>query len=1066
MITILKTDIQKFTHILHIADIHIRLNKRHDEYKEVFDELYNAVKNTPDTTIVAILGDVFHSKSELSPECIQMAYDLFTNLTKYRPVILIAGNHDATLSNKSRLDSLTPIVDALNISNLYYLKDTGLYGLGNVLFNNMGVFDHPDKYVRGKDIPSIYRNQYERIVALFHGPVDGAATDTGYRINNPSIMTPLFDHHDIALLGDIHRSQNLYIENDESSKIRFCGSMIQQNHGESLNGHGYSLWNLDDNSYVHHELKNKCGYFTIEIHKGQLVTGLDDLPEQVRLRVKCFDTIATEVKSVVATIKSKSDVIETSYVRVQQDIDDKKLIPICTDIVLNDLSNVDYQEKLISEYLEKKNEITDRTRISDILKINRSTNTLIKRDEFSRNLKWKPIRFEFDNMFTYGEGNVIDFTKMNGVYGIFGPNKVGKSSLLSAMSFCLFDKFDRGFKGILVRNAEKSSFTCKFEFEISEVRYFIERTGETTRSGNVKVNVEFWKVVDGKKEELHGTARRDTNDVIRDYIGSYEDFILTTLSVQTAKNNISFIDMGNTERKDLLVQFIGLNIFDRLYDVATERNKELNTLLKVHKDKNYSVELNNCQLELTSSQTIFDNKSEIIESLHKQLSEVNEQIIIETKNLIKLEDGIPNDLTIAENKKISIETSIRQKKKNIEELQLSIKEKDDAVSNINDRITKIESSDFIESHKTYKTLLTKISDINNKCDLKRVEIRGKLEKVEILKNHKYDPNCKYCIDNSFVKDASNAQVELANDKLIVDKLMGSMNSVKSEIIKYQWVEKTYDTYTKLLTDKSKVKDEFSNLIQKNIISKNELEKLEYELKLIIQQIDLYHRNEISVKHNVKINSIIASYHNTIIRLNTNFQLEHKSLMETGNKIATLKSKIQELNDIITSIGNLEYESFLYKNYMDAVGRDGIPYQVICNIVPELENEINSILTQIVDYTIELETDGKNVNPYIVYDQRKWPIEMASGFERFIASIAIRIALSEISNLPKSNNLQIDEGFGTLDSNNMASMSILFSFLKSRFDFILVVSHIDALKDAVDHQIEIKQEGNFSKVNFE
>jgi hypothetical protein len=61
MINLLNPPIKKFTHILHVADIHIRLNKRHDEYRQVFAALYNEVAKTPETTVVAVLGDVFHS---------------------------------------------------------------------------------------------------------------------------------------------------------------------------------------------------------------------------------------------------------------------------------------------------------------------------------------------------------------------------------------------------------------------------------------------------------------------------------------------------------------------------------------------------------------------------------------------------------------------------------------------------------------------------------------------------------------------------------------------------------------------------------------------------------------------------------------------------------------------------------------------------------------------------------------------------------------------------------------------------------------------------------------------
>ena len=543
MITLLKSPIQKYTRILHVADIHIRLNKRHDEFREVFNNLYEEIKKTPDTTLVAILGDVLHNKVDLSPECVQLASELFTNIANLRPVILIAGNHDMLVSNKSRLDSLSPIVDALNHPNLFYLKTTGLYGFGNILFNNMGVFDSSDVYIKGANIPSIYRNQYEHVIALFHGAVDKASLETGYSISNPSIMTPLFDCHDIALLGDIHHKQDMqeYLPDENKPCVHYVGSLLQQNHGEGLRGHGYSLWDLKTRTYKHHEVTNNFGYFTVEIHNGTLLTKLTDIPKKVRLRIKTLDVcIASELKTIVASIREVSDVIEIAYVRMDQRKDKSDVIPLCKDIVLTDLTNVDYQNRLIKDFLIKKLEIIDESAINDILAINRNTNLLIKRDDFTRNLRWKPIRFEFNNMFAYGEHNVIDFTQMSGTYGIFGLNKTGKSSILSALIFCLFDKFDRGYKGMFVLNSQKTSFNCKLEFEISNVRYFIERKGTETKSGNVKVDVKFWKIVDGVEEELHGTARRDTNDVIRDYVGTYEDFIATAASFMNAKNYVSF----------------------------------------------------------------------------------------------------------------------------------------------------------------------------------------------------------------------------------------------------------------------------------------------------------------------------------------------------------------------------------------------------------------------------------------------------------------------------------------------------------------------------------------------
>lgn len=207
MATYLKSDIKEYKNIFHIADIHLRLTKRHDEYQQVFDKLYKAVEKTPTETVVAVLGDLFHSKSDLSPECVKMASDFLQNLANRRPTILIAGNHDATLANKNRLDSLSPIVNAINHPNLFYLKDSGLYILGDILFNHYSVFEEPETYIKFKDIPKVYLNETRYNVALFHGPVNDAITDVGYKVTSRTITNRIFEGHQIVLLGDIHKHQ-------------------------------------------------------------------------------------------------------------------------------------------------------------------------------------------------------------------------------------------------------------------------------------------------------------------------------------------------------------------------------------------------------------------------------------------------------------------------------------------------------------------------------------------------------------------------------------------------------------------------------------------------------------------------------------------------------------------------------------------------------------------------------------------------------------------------------------------------------------------------------------------
>ena len=87
-------------------------------------------------------------------------------------------------------------------------------------------------------------------------------------------------------------------------------------------------------------------------------------------------------------------------------------------------------------------------------------------------------------------------------------------------------------------------------------------------------------------------------------------------------------------------------------------------------------------------------------------------------------------------------------------------------------------------------------------------------------------------------------------------------------------------------------------------------------------------------------------------------------------------------------------------------------------------------------------------------------------EKFISSLAIRTALVNISNLPRPNFLAIDEGLGNLDSENLNSLFMLFTFLKSQFDFLMIISHLESVRDVVDNLIDIKKVGNFSKISYE
>ncbi len=1066
MVTQIKCSINNFTNIFHIGDIHIRLTKRHDEYMEVFNNLYKSIDKTPPTTVICVLGDLFHNKSDLSPECVEIASEFLKNLADRRPTILIAGNHDATLANKNRMDSLSPIVNAIRHENLFYLKDTGVYIFGDILFNNYSVFDEhtPEKYIKFTDIPKMYVRNVNHFIALYHGGVNNAITDIGFKITNRSVTNELFDGHHIVLLGDIHKHQVLQQYDDVADKpvMVYCGSIIQQNHGESLKGHGFVYWDLKSKAFKHFEITNSYGFYTVEINKGKLLTDITDIPKKARLRLNCFESVATEVKSVLSNLRSSSEIVEVSYVRIDNTSTKTNIVDV-TDLNLQNISNIEYQNKILSEYITEKHPDVSKQDLIEIENINRQLNDLLEKNVVVKNIRWKPKTFEFDNMFSYGEGNIIDFTKMHNVVGLFASNASGKSSVLSALSFCIFDKCDRAFKASTVLNVEKMNFRCKFNFEINKVDYFIERKGSSDKKGNVKVDVKFWKNENGKITELNGEARRSTNDIIRDYVGTYDDFILTVLSVQNNKSG-SFIDMGQTERKDLLAQFIGLTIFDTLYGMASEKFKESSILLKNFNKTDYGTEISNLNDDISRTQSLISENTQSVERIILDRDIENNKLIEETKKLINVSSAV-TDLVSLEKTEIYHKDVISSAEVSCSLSKTDISKMEDQLKTISVQISIYDEMDISTKYETLDGYKKDLSNMERLLESKKIMVNNKLQKLKTLEEHKYDPNCDYCINNVFVKDAIETKKELESDKLEIREILNKYSLLKTEISKLSSVDDNYKNYQNLIKSKNTLSAKISNENNSVLRLENKLESEKNLLDKVRIQIKDFYDQKDAIESNKSIYRTIDDIKIVIKNLEYQIKQTNNSLVDLKTKINSWISRKELIEKTIKEIKKLESEYKSYQIYSDAVSRDGIQYKIISKAMPEIEKEVNSILHQIVEFTVSFQTDGKNVSTFIVYDDKKWPLESSSGMEKFISSLAIRVALINISNLPRPNFIAIDEGFGCADTDHLSSMSTLFAFLKTNFDFVWVISHLDQMRDMVDDKLEIKKENGFSKIVY-
>lgn len=1037
--------LKKIDKIFHISDVHIRTLKRHREYRQVFETLFDHIETRATGNSVAVVtGDIVHSKLDMSPELVQMLVDFFNGFTI--PTIVILGNHDMNLNNMHRIDAISPVLDVIKNPNIYFIKENGLFEFGGITWNHMAVDKTPADYIRAKDFDAPYK------IALHHGAVNTAKTDIGYQISNEHVGVDLFEGHDITLLGDIHKPAQFL---DDAKTVAYPGSLIQQNHGEALI-HGILVWDVEQRSAEFHEIHNEYGYVTIETQGSAIVSAPAQMPKRPRVRIKFNETSAADMKKLIAAIRKKYDVED---ITIQRTIGSAETAT-SSSLAIGNVRDVEYQNTLLTEYIDSNFPQATAEEVDAIRYINRTINSKLPAVESIRHTTWHPISFEFDNMFSYGEGNVLNFENLSDVCGLFAANTSGKSSLLDAITYTIFDKCSKTSKANEVLNNKKTWFCGVFRFEMNGIMYTIERRGTKNKKkeSHVKVDVDFFT----DAENLNGEERSETNKNIRRYLGTYDDFILTAFSLQADNNN--FIEKSQKERKDLLSQFLDITVFEQLYQLAADEIKETSGRLKDYKKTDFAEIIIQADAVITENQDNIISLEQQEDAQQETRNDLQEQIVslIETK-LPTTYDG-PNiiELQQQEQELIVMIESIQQ---NIETAEQNLESLTAEIETYEKHITQFDVDTITKQTTQYTKIEQLVNELLQKYRQQKEIVNAKQEKIKHLESHEYDPNCKYCTSNVFVQNAIQAQNTIDADRTILNDLQQRVENFNTELELLKPVFEIETQYNDLKNTISTKKITLErNELQLQILE-SDLQTRESELETTIERQESFRKNETAIIHNqhvdIQINTCkqqIASCTDQI----KNIQEQIKSLfgaieVARTNKGAAIK-QLERYHQLET-----EYKAYGY--YLDAVKRDGIPYELISKTVPKIESEINNVLNQIVDFNMVLNTDGKNINGYIIYDEDNyWPLELTSGMERFISSLAIRIALINVSALPRPNFIAIDEGWGSLDAEHISSVVNLFDYFRTKFDFSIIISHVDSMRDMVDNLIEINKTNGFSNIN--
>ena len=798
----LKESGEKIEIINHLADIHIRKStNRHEEYKKVFERLYRELKKEKKKSVTVICGDILHEKCNYNEISLEVVFEFMEKLVNITDVIMIMGNHDGYTLKENRRDALEPIVNRIKGKNkLYYLKDSGIYEYENIVFGVSSIYD--EKEVRSEEIKS---NKTK--IALYHGSVYGTKLQNEYIMEKYDKRIEDFEGYEYVLLGDIHKHQ--YI----TERIAYPSSLIQQSHGEDLINHGYIRWNIKKKTSEYKRIKNNYGYITIRIEEGEIKDKIEKkkIPKNVRVRVIYRKTEKRECKKIISEYLIEKKIESIVW---HEEYENKKKIYIdtlTTDI--SDINDVNYQNKLINEYYRNEN-----INMSEICKLNKKLNEKISnRINRVKGIKWEPLRVRFSNMFSYGVENEINFEKLEGVVGIIAPNHYGKSSILDIILFALYDRCSKSNIRSDIMNINSNTMYCEMIFKVNEERYKIVRRSRTNKKKvkSLRIEVDFYKEINEKYVCISGKDRNETNQIISEYVGTYEDIVMTHISLQ---KDINFLDLTQSKRIDYLVKILGIDIFESLHK---EGKKRLNEKIGVYKKMIEDYERINDNKIFEEQQEKKKEEKRVekeIKEGEREIEEMTEEINKLYMNMEKVKKKKErNSLEEIEERKIeNIEEEKKRREKEIEERRREMEEIDKRIEEINYEDKEIEEIKE-RQRKEEEERNKRKEEIENKI----INLIEKKEKIKTLES-----------EIKIINEKKKIEKENEEKEKEIKKIEKEIKEIKIEEIRYNKLEeeeeirKEYEELKKLEKEKEKEEEE----LEKKKEKEREIEEINKELK--------------------------------------------------------------------------------------------------------------------------------------------------------------------------------------------------------------------------------------------
>jgi len=718
--------------------------------------------------------------------------------------------------------------------------------------------------------------------------------------------------------------------------------------------------------------------------------------------------------------------------------DSKNDISVTTDNILD----AAYQRTLIKEFLEEQGVSVDWDKI---IRLDNKVEEKIESADLGRNKKWKIKWVEFHNFLSFGENNKIDFTKYNGITGIDSqPSNFGGKTTVTVdlLLFLFFNATTKSHKAIDVFNkfTDKNRVLVLGEVEIDGEDYIIERgiVRKLTKKQewSVRTDLNFSKrLSDGTLQNLQGEQRRETEEFIKKSIGTMDDFLLTILS--TSNNLESLIDAKPTQRGEVLTRFIGLEhlkkkeatckemysawskrLISNVYDVVTleEEVKELN---KTNKELEEDIK----------------EKTEISQLIGKKLTDLNKD-----KDLLLTRRHPINPELIILNPE-SLENEI----KDLEVKHISTEQKGKEIN-----LTP-PTDEFNE--KTYQEVKNKLQNKQVTYKVNENSLMTLNTLIKTLEESESCPTCKRKLDD--IDNTSKIEENLSKlnqNKNSLSELDKEIVVIGSEIKELESVKSNWDLF-----ERNKLRKTKNNL---------EVEQLKLDINIKKQKINDWKDNKNKLLENKTIEESLLSLKTKIETETANKSNNSYTIQKNTFNVEQNYKKIEENGSRVLEIKKEEEVDKIFKSYMIAFGKNGISKLVLRNTIPYLNSELNRLLSDSAEFTLNLRINDRNELEFWMIDNEtsvEKLMSSGSGYEKTVVSLALRAVLAKVCALPQPNVVCFDEAFGKVSDENLELMGRFFIKIKDYFERIFVISHNPLIKEWCDQSITVKKENNISKL---